>query len=139
MKPSGMIHSESITGRHGMGEIGEQMGPVSGFVIRVTDGPLLYLAGDTLWCPEVENTLSEYDPDVLVVNAGEAQFVESDPITMTKEGVDEVCRAVPEAKVIAVHMNAINDCLLSRADLRSYLIDQGLENHVKIPADGKWV
>lgn len=119
--------------------LASKWGPVSGFVIRAADGPLLYLAGDTLWCPEVEDTLSEYGPDVVVVNTGEAQFVESDPITMAKEGVAEVCRAVPEATVIAVHMNAINHCLLSRTDLRSYLTDQGLENQVKIPADGEWV
>src|SRR4051794_5465593 len=36
-------------GRHGTGDLGAALGPVSGFVL---DG--LYVAGDTIWCEEVE-------------------------------------------------------------------------------------
>jgi L-ascorbate metabolism protein UlaG (beta-lactamase superfamily) len=126
-------------GRHGTGEIGDQMGPVSGFVMQVDGGPTLYLAGDTLWYPEVEDTIATHNPDKIVVNTGEAQFVESDPITMTKEGVAAVCRAAPEATVVAVHMDSINHCLLSRTALRSYLTAEGPEDRVRIPADGEWV
>jgi len=49
-------------GRHGTGEIGEKMGPVSGFVLKAADGtePTLYLTGDTVWCREVEQALAAY-------------------------------------------------------------------------------
>jgi L-ascorbate metabolism protein UlaG (beta-lactamase superfamily) len=124
-------------GRHGTGEIGQQMGPVSGFVVRSGESPCLYVAGDTIWCHEVEEALLAHRPDVVVVNAGAARFLEGDPITMTAEDVARVCHAAPEARVIAAHMEAINHCLLTRAELAGTLDEQGLADRVEIPADGE--
>jgi hypothetical protein len=45
-------------GRHGTGEIGEKMGPVSGYVLRGPGEPVVYIAGDTVWCPEVAAALA---------------------------------------------------------------------------------
>jgi L-ascorbate metabolism protein UlaG (beta-lactamase superfamily) len=61
-------------GRHGTGEIGKQMGTVSGFVVQSEGSPSLYVAGDTIWCDEVEEALLAHRPDVIVVNAGAARF-----------------------------------------------------------------
>jgi L-ascorbate metabolism protein UlaG (beta-lactamase superfamily) len=124
-------------GRHGTGEIGRQMGRVSGFVVQSEGSPSLYVAGDTIWCDEVEEALLAHRPDVVVVNAGAARFLEGDPITMTAEDVARVCRAAPEARVIAVHMEAINHCVLTRAELAEALDEQGLAGRVEIPADGE--
>ena len=124
-------------GKHGTGEIGEQMGRVSGFVIRSEESPSLYVAGDTIWCDEVEEALLAHRPDVVVVNAGAARFLEGDPVTMTAEDVARVCHAAPEARVIAVHMEAINHCVLTRAELAGALEEQGLAGRVEIPADGE--
>jgi len=124
-------------GRHGTGEIGAQMAPVSGFVVQTEDSPSLYVAGDTIWCDEVEEALLAHRPDVIVVNAGAARFLEGDPITMTAEDVARVCRAAPEARVVAVHMDAINHCLLTRSELAEKLGEEGLDGRVEIPADGE--
>ncbi len=124
-------------GRHGTGEIGRQMAPVSGFVVRAEGSPTLYVAGDTIWCPEVEEALRSHSPDVVVVNAGAARFLEGDPITMTAEDVVRVCRALPDARVVAVHMEAINHCLLTRDELEEQLQQEGLAERVEIPADGE--
>ena len=124
-------------GRHGTGEIGARMAPVSGFVMRATGEPTLYVAGDTIWCPEVEEALETHHPDVVVVNAGAARFNEGDPITMTTGDVAEVVRHSGEASVIAVHMEAINHCLLGRDELRSSLEALGASESVSIPADGE--
>jgi len=101
------------------------MAPVSGFVLRTPGEPALYVAGDTVWHPEVKAALDEHEPRVVVVNAGGARFDVGDPITMTAEDVARVCRHAPEAAIVAVHMEAINHCLLTRAGLRSYL-ERGL-------------
>ena len=124
-------------GRHGTGEIGAQMAPVSGFVVQAEDSPSLYVAGDTIWCEEVEEALLAHRPDIIVVNAGAARFLHGDPITMTAEDVARVCRAAPEAYVIATHMEAINHCLLTRAELAQTLNEHGLADRVEIPADGE--
>jgi len=126
-------------GRHGTGEIGKQMAPVSGFVIQAAGPPSLYVAGDTIWCEEVADALRAHRPEVVVVNAGAARFLEGDPITMTAEDVARVCRAAPEARVVAVHMEAINHCLLTRPKLADELADRGLAGRVEIPADGQTI
>ena len=115
-------------GRHGHGELAERMGPVSGFVL---DGEeTLYLAGDTIWYEPVAETLARFEPDAVVLNAGAARFNEGEPITM---GVDDVTavRNATDAAVAAVHMEAINHCLLSREELRAETED------VLVPDDGE--
>ena len=104
-------------GRHGHGAVAEAMGPVSGFVLRAAGEPTLWIAGDTVWCDEAADALERHRPDVAVVNAGAAQFLDSEPITMDAADVAHVVAAGP--RVVAVHMEAINHCLLSRAELRA--------------------
>jgi L-ascorbate metabolism protein UlaG (beta-lactamase superfamily) len=115
-------------GRHGHGELAEQMGPVSGFVLEADE--TLYIAGDTVWYEQVERTLERFDPDTVVLNGGEAQFNQGKPITM---GVDDVAavREATDATVVVVHMEAINHCLLTRDELRSET------ENVLVPEDGE--
>ncbi|PHQ45652.1 MBL fold metallo-hydrolase [Halorubrum sp. C3] len=115
-------------GRHGHGELAEQMGPVSGFVFEGAE--TLYLAGDTVWYEPVAETLARFEPDAVVLNGGAARFNEGEPITM---GVDDVTavREATDAAVAVVHMEAINHCLLSREELRAETED------VLVPEDGE--
>jgi len=124
-------------GQHGKGEIGRAMAPVSGFVLRASGEPTLYIAGDTIWCEEVRDALLRYEPDVVLLNAGAAQFLKGDPITMTADDVVAVCQTVPDARVVAVHMEAINHCLLTREDLAFQL--EAARVQAAIPGDGEWV
>ena len=118
--------------RHGHGDLAEQMAPVSGFVLDA--GTRLYLAGDTVWYDAVPETLDEYDPEAVVVNAGAAQFVEGQPITMDDDDVQAVVDHVDaDVPVIADHMDSINHCLLTREELRAAV------DGVTIPADGETV
>lgn len=126
-------------GQHGTGEIAAQMAPVSGYILQVEGEPSLYIAGDTIYCEEVSSVLSVYQPDIMVVNAGGARFNVGDPITMTAEDVAKVCQKAPAATIIAVHMEAINHCLVTRDDLRTYLEQEGVAEQVLIPLDGERV
>jgi L-ascorbate metabolism protein UlaG (beta-lactamase superfamily) len=113
------------------------MGDVSGFVIAADGEPTVYLAGDTIWCDEVEAAITAHHPDVIVVNAGAARFVHGDPITMDVDDVVATCNAAPDAVVVAVHMEAINHCLLTRDALRAGVAAAGLDGRVLTPADGE--
>jgi len=126
-------------GRHGRGEIGESMGPVCGFVLVAAGEPTVYVAGDTIWCPEVEAALEAHRPDVVVVNTGAARFLEGDPITMAAADVVAVCERAAGARVVAVHMDAINHCLLSRSELSDQLAAADVRQRVEIPADGEQI
>lgn len=126
-------------GQHGTGEIGQRMGQVSGFVFQAEGEPTLYIAGDTIWCDEVRTALDAYKPDWTIVNAGGARFVVGDVITMDAENVIQVVEYAPYTKVIAVHMDSINHCHVTRDVLRAELTGSGLLEQVAIPEDGEWV
>lgn len=110
--------------RHGSGRIAELLAPVSGFVLDD-----LYLAGDTVWYEEVEETIERHRPRVAVVNAGGAEFLEGGLIVMGPDDVREVAARVPT--VVAVHMEALNHCFLERAALAAAVPG------VLIPRDGE--
>jgi len=124
-------------GQHGTGEIGRQMAPVSGFVIRTDNEPALYIAGDTIFCPEVEMALGRYQPQVVVVNAGAAQFKTGGPITMNSLDVAKTAKMAPAARIIAVHMDTINHCLLTREMLEREMKNFHLQERIAIPQDGE--
>jgi L-ascorbate metabolism protein UlaG (beta-lactamase superfamily) len=115
-----------VPGRHGSGAIAEALAPVSGFVLDD-----LYLAGDTVWYEDVEETIDRFSPRVAIVNAGGASFLEGGLIVMGIDDVREVAARVPV--VVCVHMEALNHCPLSRADLAAAVPE------VVIPRDGESV
>jgi L-ascorbate metabolism protein UlaG (beta-lactamase superfamily) len=141
--PSITIDDVRITrtaGRHGTGKIGDLMAPVSGFVFQANDDPTIYVAGDTIWCDEVAESIDAYRPDVIVVNAGGARFLEGDPIVMTAEDIAQVHRAAPDALTVVVHLEAINHCHETRAYYRESLPGLGMDMRmVRIPDDGETI
>jgi hypothetical protein len=123
--------------QHGTGEIARAMAPSSGYVLTTAGEPALYITGDTIWYDQVAETIKQCSPQVIVANAGAAQFLHGDPITMTAGDVVRVCRAAPQAQVVAVHMEAINHCLLTREELTKQAEAAGVR--VMIPDDGEEV
>ena len=106
------------------GRIAELLAPVSGFLLDE-----LYLAGDTVWYEGVAETIERHRPRVAVVNAGGAEFLEGGLIVMGIDDVREVAARVPT--VVAVHMEALNHCYLTRAELRAAVPS------VLVPEDGE--
>lgn len=123
-------------GEHGTGAIALALAPVSGFVLEAESEKTLYIAGDTVWCPFVRDALDAYQPQVIVINAGGARFNMGDPITMTHLDIQRIEQHAPQAQVIAVHLESINHCVQTRADLRAAL---GTENRTLIPEDGETI
>ena len=99
----------------------------------------LYVAGDTVWCDEVRAALDEHRPAVVVVNAGGARFLEGRPFVMTVDDVVAVARYAPDVHVVAVHLEAINHCLETRADLHQRLHEEDLTGQVTVPENGAMV
>jgi len=126
-------------GRHGTGLIGKMMGTVSGYVLQTQNSPSVYIAGDTIWCREVERTLDTFHPRITVVFAGAARFKTGRPITMTAGDVLRVCRHSADTEVVAVHMEALNHCSLTRSDLRKSLEKERMLHRVRVPDDGDWM
>jgi L-ascorbate metabolism protein UlaG (beta-lactamase superfamily) len=124
------------TGQHGTGEIGEKMGPVSGFILTASNHTV-YIAGDTIWCDEVETAIDVYEPEIIILNAGAAQFDMGDPITMTTADVLKVCETSNARNIICVHMDTFNHCHLKRSELKKAIKKAGEQNRCLVPADGE--
>lgn len=123
-------------GQHGTGEIGKKMGDVSGFVFG-HEKESIYLAGDTIWCEDVEKALLKFEPKITVLNAGGAKFLTGDPITMTPNDIIKVQEKLPKTLIVAVHMDTVNHCFIKRTDLRKALPDKKLDSKILIPNDGE--
>lgn len=124
-------------GQHGTGDIGKRMGIVSGYVIKYKQDTL-YIAGDTIWCNEVQEALVQYQPTHIVLNGGGARFVTGDAIVMNIDDIITVCSYAPKAKVYIVHLEAVNHAKESREDIKNALKAHDLAGRCFVPADGEW-
>ncbi|MFC0562497.1 MBL fold metallo-hydrolase [Halalkalibacter alkalisediminis] len=124
-------------GEHGRGEILKIAGLVCGIVFKHSTEKTLYVAGDTVWYEAVQEVINTHKPEVIVVNAGDNQFFEGGSLVMGTDDVFEVYKSAPNAKVIAVHMEAINHWTLSREELKSFTNEKGISSNVLVPDDGE--
>lgn len=122
--------------RHGHGITALKMAPVSGFVVRTQGEPSVYIAGDSVFYCDTEKVLERYKPEIIICNAGEATW-DGTPITMGIRDISQLHRVCPKAKIVAVHMEAWNHCILTREVLRKYVSEYDLAENVFIPADGE--
>jgi len=123
--------------QHGSGVWAERLAPVSGFVFKADGEPTLYWTGDTIYYPAVKYVFDEVIPDVIVTHSGGAQLGESRPIIMDIEQTLIVCNAAPRAKVVAVHLEALDHCPVERAELEAAAQGSGFMDRVFIPVDGE--
>jgi L-ascorbate metabolism protein UlaG (beta-lactamase superfamily) len=124
-------------GQHGTGEILEQMGSVMGFVLRAQGEPTVYWVGDTVLTDEVLNVISNEKPDVIVVHSGGA-MLGGTLLIMDDAQTIEVARKSETATILAVHMEALDHCTVTRSQLRSAANEAGIPGtQLLIPADGE--
>lgn len=139
------INLSKTAGQHGtdalleVSQFAQRLGVVMGVVFTAPEHKTVYVAGDTIWCEGVEEAIDRHDPEVIVLNTGKAIISgwEEHPIIMEEEDTLRAALAAPEAVIVAVHMDAINHCSLSRSELREYVRAKGLEDRVLIPSDGE--
>lgn len=123
-------------GEHGRGEILAHAGHVCGVIFKHSKEKTLYFTGDTVWYNAVQETIDAHKPEIIVVNAGDNQFLVGGSLVMGKEDVYELHKAAPDAKIIAVHMESVNHWGLSRADLKGFINEKGIAANVSVPDDG---
>ncbi len=130
-------------GQHGSNELyadaewGELLGDACGLVFTHNAEKTLYIAGDTVWVKPYAKNLQRFQPAVVVLNTGYAVNDLYGPIIMGKEDTLRTLKMLPEATIVASHMESINHCLLTRAELREFTLEHGIQDQVLIPADGE--
>jgi L-ascorbate metabolism protein UlaG (beta-lactamase superfamily) len=124
-------------GEHGRGEILKHAGQVCGVVFKHTNEKTLYVAGDTVWYGAVQDVIETHKPEIIVVNGGDNQFLVGGSLVMGKEDIYEVYKAAPTAKIISVHMEAVNHWTLSREELMNFIKEKEITSNVLVPTDGE--
>jgi L-ascorbate metabolism protein UlaG (beta-lactamase superfamily) len=122
-------------------EMAEFLGESSGFYFSAEAEKSVYFLGDTIWIDEIEQNLKSLKPDVVVINAGRAMMDDErfGAILTGKEDVARIHRLLPEATIIAIHMKALNHCILSRDELRKFAEENGFSESLIIPEDGETI
>ena len=130
-------------GQHGTDQmyatppVAQALGEAMGVVFQAPLHKTLYLVGDTIWRDDVDQALAQYNPDVIVLNAGYAQLSGFEgAIIMGKDDVLRAAQIAPNATIVAVHMDAINHMTLSREELSGFVRKEGIQSRVEIPQDG---
>ncbi|NML23829.1 MBL fold metallo-hydrolase [Pseudoflavitalea sp. G-6-1-2] len=137
----GNITIHRTSGQHGKGAVGARMGNVSGFVLKSPGHPTIYIVGDCIFTDEILGNIKHYDPDYIIVNSGGAfitNFQVDGPIIMDESQVVQTAASSAKAKVIAVHMEALDHCPVTRVSLRNKAnFLQIREDKLLIPKDGE--
>ncbi|MBA1228530.1 MBL fold metallo-hydrolase [Pseudomonas viridiflava] len=130
-------------GQHGTDEmyavpaLAKPLGEAMGVIFQAHGYKTLYLAGDTIWRKEVDQAIEKFHPDIMVLNAGKAKMTGFEgAIIMGEEDVLRASQVAPYAKIVAVHLDAVNHMSLTREALRAYVEQHGIESRVDIPQDG---
>lgn len=129
-------------GEHGSGEVLKYMGTVSGFVLKAAGQPTVYIVGDSILIPVVFESIRNFSPDYIVINSGGAIIpgFEQTPILMEESQTLQLIKEAGNAKVIAVHMEALDHCRTTRASLMQKADEANIgEDRLIIPADGETV
>lgn len=132
------ITIEATFAQHGTGDWLTRMGHVTGFLLSAPNRPSLYIAADTVMTSEVRNFLQVRKPNIIITNSGGAHFPDAPPIIMDIEQTLEVCELAPKSKIIAIHLEALDHCPVTRTALRQAAEDAGISaKRLLIPADGE--
>lgn len=121
-------------GRHG---VITPCGPSCGVVFQHPSEKTLYLAGDTVWFPGVEEALERFRPGVVVLNACGAHLVEHGRLIMDDEEACRVRNACPGAAVVLSHMDAVAHATVSRRRMRELMELRGVMGGFLMPEDGE--
>lgn len=128
--------------QHGTGRVLKEMGIGSGFILQSINLPTVYIVGDTVWTQEIYQNIAKYEPDYIVVNSGGAAMpgFEATPILMDAAQTMSLIQESGKAKVIAVHMDAIDHCHTTRLVLKQKAKELAISSDkLLVPDDGKLV
>ncbi|MHA6482458.1 MBL fold metallo-hydrolase [Paenibacillus sp. strain BS8-2] len=133
------IDIRRISGQHAKGFTARLLGPVSGYILNTPGEGSLYIVGDCILTDPIRQVFAQYQPHLCIVNAPRAQMLFGTIITMTPSDIKEIIAISPSSQIIAVHMEAISHCTLTRAALSKFLGDHRISEHVYVPNDGEFI
>lgn len=126
--------------QHGSGPVLPYMGKVSGYMIECQNEPTVYIVGDCIWYDKVADAIRAFEPEVIVTNSGGGIIpgFEKYPVMFDEEQTISLLQFAEKAKIIAVHLEAIDFCNITRDSLRAAANRNDIsEQQLIIPKDGE--
>ena len=134
-KTGGQHGSDQMLSNPAIAEISDES---MGFILRAPEQKVVYFAGDTIWHEYFEIAVKKYEPDYIILNTGEAKIEGFEgSLIMGTNDVKKCHEFSKKAKIITVHMDAINHCVCSREMMRKFVTENKLDDRVLIPNDGE--
>ncbi|MGN7824233.1 MBL fold metallo-hydrolase [Chitinophaga sp. 22536] len=104
----------------------------------------VFITGDAILDDLLKSSLLATKPPIVIANTGECHFTRENPVlapgitmTLTTGELKAITQLLPAATVVAVHMDAINHCSLTKAELRQYVAKEKLQKRIRVPNEGE--
>lgn len=127
---------ELVAQRHGRGLLGWLMGPVTGCYLAAEGEPSVLLTGDAVLTADLLQAIDRLAPDVIVAPAGAANMGLGGDILFSVDELVQLTRGC-SAEMVFNHLEALDHCPTTRAQLRERMQREGLSERVHIPDDGE--
>ncbi len=101
-----------------------------GVVFMASTEKTLYLTGDSIWCPEVSNSIDRYQPAIIIVNACGARLLNNERLIMDQEDLKAISAYAPQSQIIASHMDTVSHLTVTKEDIRQLHLP-----NIHIPSD----
>ncbi|MGA2141029.1 MAG: MBL fold metallo-hydrolase, partial [Brevinematales bacterium] len=151
LKKMGFTNAKAIAGNFKWGQITFKRFPVNharGFLLKIILGKSssfflqsgseeLFITGDAVLDSLLIKSLEEIKPSRILANAGSAKFLWGEPVTLTAGDIKDILHIIPDAMIAAVHMGAVNHCLLTKEMLKNFASDENIEKNLIIPGEGE--
>jgi L-ascorbate metabolism protein UlaG (beta-lactamase superfamily) len=134
----GDVKITRVNAQHGSGEILNYMGPGSGYIFESRNEPTIYWTGDTILTEETLRIIDKFNPEIVITHSGGAHKPGSGFILMDDQQTISLLKQRSHIKVIAIHMESLDHCSTTRADLRENARLEGISSdRLVIPSDGE--
>ena len=103
------------------------LGTISGFILEAENQPTVYWIGDSIWCKEVEDAIALYKPDIIIAHTGGAVLANNKILMDAEEAITVVKHAPATTTIVAIHMESLDHCTVTRKALRELATKEGID------------
>jgi L-ascorbate metabolism protein UlaG (beta-lactamase superfamily) len=138
-RQGGILRVTGTPCRHG--PAGGDRGPVTGFVLALTDYPekAVYVSGDTVWYEGVAEVIKRFPIKLAILNMGAARVPEVGPdaLTFTAEDGVQLASALPDVPIVPLHFEGWEHFSEDREHIEKIFKAAGVVERLHWPEAGK--